>query len=48
MRCVIFTSIAKQLSSARASRLLVALSLLLLFHTTSALAKQVTFAWDAN
>jgi hypothetical protein len=48
MRHVIITNIEKLFDSATALRWLATLSILLLFHTTSVLAREVTLAWDAN
>ncbi len=48
MRRVIFTSIAKVFDSAITLHWLVLLSIMLLFHTTSVLAREVTLAWNAN
>ncbi len=48
MRRVIFTSIAKAFDSTIALRWLGLLSIMLLFHTTSVLAREVTLAWNAN
>jgi len=48
MRHVIITNIEKLFDSATALRWLATLSIMLLFHTTSVLAREVTLAWNAN